>query len=303
MIVASCGTILIDVLRSQLLVGSEGLPLGILASQQRFKDLSYLISPEFRLGLAGFSSRWRRAGFALLLLAMALISIFAGPAAATLMVPTLRTGWGAGGASFWLKNDNDSLWPSELTAASIGGSHCQSPTVELLSNNPINMSGCIWSGYSLLEQAYKEAHLNDEIDLELEDGMIRWDMTINEKGWVAETWAMTSHLTIGMFTENIGTVGWYDALLSIPSSSLLHGLQYQERNETMAFVDSWVPVVRTSCNCYYPAFFNDSGETFDVCTPASEVGCRSASYGSDKCHYSIQNFPNTIPKSTHHTGL
>ena len=89
---ASCGTILIDILRSHLLFGPEGLPLGILASQQRFKDLNYLISPEFRLGLAGVSSRWKRAGFAVLLIAMVLISIFAGPAAATLMVPTLRTG-------------------------------------------------------------------------------------------------------------------------------------------------------------------------------------------------------------------
>ena len=261
---ASCGTILLDVLQSHLLFGPEGLPIGILASQQRFKDINYLVSPEFRFGLAGFSNHWKRAWFGLFLLALVLISIFAGPSAATLMIPTQRSNWPAGGASFSLANDNDALWPSSLTASSIGGSHCQSPDMQMLVTDSINMSGCIWAGYSAYVQAFKETHLNDEIDLLIDDGMIRRTIIINARGMVAETWVYTSHLTVGMFAEDASTIAWENAFKTIPGSSPLHTLQYQAYNQSMGFVASWIPVVRTRCNIYSPAYFNDSGEAFEV---------------------------------------
>ena len=83
-----------DIIRHQLLFGSEGLPLGILASKQQFTEVQYLLSPELRFGLAGFSRRRKRLLFGLFILASTLISLFAGPSAALLLIPTQRSDWG-----------------------------------------------------------------------------------------------------------------------------------------------------------------------------------------------------------------
>jgi len=89
--------ILMDMMRNQLLFGREGLPLGILASKQLFTDIKYLISPEFRFGLPGFAHLRKRLMFGLYILASTLISLFAGPSTALLLIPTQHSDWPARG--------------------------------------------------------------------------------------------------------------------------------------------------------------------------------------------------------------
>ena len=181
---SSLGIILMDVLRHELLFGHEGLPLGILASKQQFTEMEYLISPEFRFGLAGFARRRKRLLFGLSILTSSLISLFAGPSAALLLIPTQRSNWPAGGASFWLAGDDNSLWPSKLTTSSIGGPDCAYASMQELSTGSLNFSGCIWAGYSLLAEAFQQRHFSSGIDLIVDDGVLKRDYVIRSKGEV-----------------------------------------------------------------------------------------------------------------------
>ena len=246
LIVASLGLIIMDILRSHLLFKDEGLPLGILASKQCFTELQYVVSSDFRLGLAGFTQKRKRAIFGLLIVSSTLISLFAGPSAALLLIPTVRSDWPAGGASAWLAGDENSLWPSLLTDSSWGGSQCSRPNVQALVANNLNDSACIWAGYSPIAEAFKQRHWNDRLDLIIDDGVLQRQLVVHPKGEVAETWAITSHMAIGLLSKNLGNA-WYDALLGIEPSSPKYTLRYREHNKTTGSIQSWAPAVRVGC--------------------------------------------------------
>ncbi len=247
-----------DVLRHELLFGREGLPLGILASKQQFTEMEYLISPEFRFGLAGFPRRRKRLLFGLSILTSSLISLFAGPSAALLLIPTQRSNWPAGGASFWLAGDNDSLWPSKLTTSSIGEPDYAYASMQQLSTGSLNFSGCIWAGYSLLAEAFQQRHFSSGIDLIVDDGVLKRDYVIRSKGEVAETWVLGIHMAVGVLSKNVAAA-WYDALKGISPSSWRHTLRYRIFNETIGSVESWVPAVRADCAISDSLFYNSSG--------------------------------------------
>ena len=254
-----------DIIRHQLLFGSEGLPLGILASKQQFTELQYLLSPEFRFGLAGFSRRRKRLLLGLFILASTLISLFAGPSAALLLIPTLRSDWPAGGASFWLTGDEDSLWPSTLTASSVGGPDCENPDIERLSDAALNSSGCIWAGYSSIAEAFRQRHFSPEIDLIVDDGVLKRNFVLRTKDEVAETWVLAIHMAVGVLSKNVANA-WYDALIGISVSSWHHTLRYRIKNETVGSIESWVPAVRVDCGMTDSLFYNKSEVALEVCS-------------------------------------
>ena len=252
-----------DVLRHQLLLGPEGLPLGILASKQEFTELKYLLSPEFRFGLGGFAHRRKRTLFCLLILTSSLISLFAGPSAALLLLPTQRSNWPAGGASFWLAGDEDSLWPSNLTASSTGGSDCEDPSMQSLITELTNTSGCIWAGYSSLAEAFKQRHFGVDIDLVVNDGVLKREFLIRSSAEVAETWVLSVHMAVRVLSKNVAEA-WYSALKGISVSSWHHTLRYRIFNQTIGSVQSWVPAVRTHCAITDSVFYNNSGVLLEV---------------------------------------
>ena len=259
-----------DVLRHQLLLDSEGLPLGILASKQEFTELKYLLSPEFRFGLAGFAHRRKRILFCLLILTSSLISLFAGPSAALLLVPTQRMNWPAGGASFWLAGDEDSLWPSKLTASSTGESDCENPSMQSLIAELTNTSGCIWAGYSSLAEAFKQRHFAVDIDLVIDDGVLKREFVVRSSAEVAETWVSSVHMAVGVLSKNVAEA-WYSALKGISVSSWHHTLQYRIHNQTIGSVQSWVPAVRTHCAITDSVFYNNSGSLLEVCSRCLDI--------------------------------
>ena len=187
------------------------------------------MSPELRFGLAGFARRRKRLLFGLLILSSTLISLLAGPSAALLLIPTQRSDWPAGGASFWLTGDDDSLWPSTLTASSVGGSDCEHPNVERLSTEALNSSGCIWAGYSSLAEAFRQRHFSPGFDLIADDGVLKRDFVIRSKGEVAETWVLAIHMAVGVLSKNVANA-WYDALRGISMSSWRYTLRYRVFN-------------------------------------------------------------------------
>lgn len=265
LVVASLGTILLDILRNQLLFRSEGLPLGILSAKQQFTEPKYLFSPEFRFGLAGFARHRQRLIFGILIVTISLVSLFAGPSAALLAIPTQRNDWPAGGASFWLVGNEDSLWPSKLTASNIGGAHCANPSIQMLETSALNSSGCVWAGFSPLAEAFKQSHLSIPLDVIIDDGVLRRESLVRPRGEVAETWVLASHVATGVLARNVAQY-WYTTLVEIPASSSHHNLRYRFNNVTLGSVHSWVPAVRTRCETT-TVFANASGELFKVGYP------------------------------------
>ena len=229
-------------------------------------NLDYLISPEFRFGLTGFAHRRKRLLFGLFIVASTLVSLFAGPSAALLLTSTQRFNWPAGGASFWLAGDDDSLWPSKLTASSIGGSYCGNPDIQALSTADLNFSGCIWAGYSTLAETFRRRHLSNEIDLIIDDGVLKRTLVLRAKGEGAETWVLASQIAAGVFSKTMAEA-WYKALLGTPASSWHHALRYRIFNQTTGSVQGWAPAVRTSCGRTEPLFQNGSGSQLEVCSP------------------------------------
>lgn len=254
-----------DLLRHQLISGSEGLPLGLLASKHQFTELQYLVSPEFRFGVTGFAQRRKRILFGALIVTSSLISLFAGPSAALLLLPTQRSDWPAGGASAWLSGDDDLLWPSTLTASSIGGSGCKNPDMDAITSVNLNRSACIWAGHSSLAAAFSQRHFNNGIDFVVDDGVIRRAFVIRSKGEVAETWVLGIHMAAGVLSKNVASA-WYEALKWLPVSSWHHTLRYRIFNQTAISTQGWAPAVRSRCGMYTSDFSNSSGLSLEVCS-------------------------------------
>ena len=266
LIVASLGTIIAKILRHQLLFGREGLPLGLLTTEKEFTKANYLLSPEFRFGLAGFVSYRKRLMLGLLILTSTLLSLFAGPSTALLLIPTLRDNWPAGGASFWLVGDDESLWPSNLIGSSVGESYCKNPSLQALSMEALGYSGCIWAGYAMLTAAFRQRHLNGKFDFVIDDGVLSREFRLREKGEVAETWVLGSNMAAGVLSKNVAEA-WYQALQGISVSSMHHTIRYRIHNGTTGTFQSWAPAVRTRCNMIDLIYQNSSGLLQNVGSP------------------------------------
>lgn len=126
--------------------------------------------------------------------------------------------------------------------------------MELLSSDHLNISGCIWGGYQSIVESLKDAHLNGEVNMVLKDGILKRDFYIFLTNARTTLWVFASHLTVGIFSQNVGSA-WLQTIYNLPTS-----LKYRIQNQTWAYVESWVPAVRTACNLYDPSSseFGDS---------------------------------------------
>ena len=216
-----------------------------------------------RFGLAGYPwrGRWRtRLAFAILIGTSLFLSLFVGPSVALLVIPTTRPNWSGGGASVWLWGDNDSLWPSRLTNAHIGPSHCVAPSAENLTSEGFGTQDCIWSGFSPLLEFFKQAHLDFPTSFNYHDGIVGHDLVISPNEPPSPTFVYTIHLATGVILSNAAQL-WYNALLVIPQSSRYHSLLYRERDATTGYAQNWAPAVRTSCNIIEPYLYNHSNSS------------------------------------------
>lgn len=136
--------------------------------------------------------------------------------------------------------------------------------MQLLSTETMNYSGCIWAGFSPIAAAFKQRHFNNEVDLDVDDGVLRRRLVVRAKGKIEETWVLASHLAVGVFSKTMGEA-WYEALQAISQSSWRHPLKYRIYNETIGSVQAPAPAVRTSCTIH-ASYGNHSTVDLAVCT-------------------------------------
>ena len=148
----------------------------------------------------------------------------------------------------------------------MGGSDCEHPDIKRLSDEALNSSGCIWAGYSSIAEAFRQRHLNPEIDLIVDDGVLKRNFVLRTRGEVAETWVLAIHMAVGVLSKNVANA-WYDALKGLSVSSWHHTLRYRIFNETVGSIESLVPAVRVDCDKIDSLFYNDTGLELEVSFP------------------------------------
>ena len=237
----------------ELLHGPNGLPLGLLSLNKRFVEIQYLISAEFRFGLAGICPWYKWLAYGALAIGSTLISLFAGPSTALLLIPERRGDWPAGGASISLPGTEDEFWPSSLFGNATGGPHCAFPTPQkLILGAPED--DCIWAGASPIGERFKESRYTGVTELPSNDRVLsrEWGagfraVGVGTEGPNPETWVSAVQLAVGLMLKNAGQV-WFQALLSVPTSNKYEPLRWRSQGGTNGVAESWIPIVRTSCD-------------------------------------------------------
>lgn len=238
--VASFGSMFVDIVQREFMHGPNGLPLGLLSLKLRFMELQYLTSSEFRLGIFSLSPRFKLFTYCSLVIVSTLISLFAGPATALLLIPDRHGTWPTGGASVWLTGGEDQLRPSRLSGSVNGGPRCSSPTPQKLTLEAVEYADCVWAGLSLIAERFKEAHYTGGADFSINDNVLRREYGIDSKVWSPETRVSAVHLATGLMLKSAGQI-WFEALLSVPSSSKCHPLRWRSQGGTTGYAVGWAP--------------------------------------------------------------
>jgi len=258
-----------DFLRRELLSSSTGLPLGILTAPTRFVEVSFLTSPDFRWGIQGLPKR-KRFLLALFIIVCSLLALLAGPSSALLLFPQTYSDWPAGGATFSMVGTNDSMWPLQLDADSIGGANCQSPSESLVQMEMLNMTSCIWSGYSEILQFFQSSHFTTSYQtLLVRDGLVNRNVLLH---WAADTMAFGPHVPTCLYAKSLAEI-WYIAMINAPSTKTgtlkkFSNLRYRQIGGSTSSMKSQSPAVRTTC------FVNTSVTFSDVVNEARVVHSR-----------------------------
>lgn len=247
-------------MKTELLFGSDGLPLGFLSAKTLFQNPLFWLSPNFWFGQSGLRGR-KKAKLVLVLFVCAIIALFAGPASALLLLPQAFTDWPAGGATFSLNGSDASLWPDNLTQP-VSLCNISVPAFGLQS---LGSRGCLPTSSLSMSQVLRGWRFGDsEITaIDVDDGLIHRQVHI----WrpLADTWAITPHLAPCLFSEQISRVWQKEAILNADSTKqngLRQNYVFRVANGTSVTMQSQIPLVRVNC------FLNNTMKSFsDIVVP------------------------------------
>lgn len=253
-IIASLSVIIWDVLRNELLFGTNGLPLGFLSAPSRFQEPSFWFSPDLWFGRKEIESLRKKILMFSLVLTCTLLAVFSGPSSAVLMIPQWFTDWPGGGATFHIIGNNSTIWPDELLQGEPCG-RTQSQDGPLALVGLINDT-CATSSTAAITQALQGWTFKDRyFPIEVTDGLVRRKITINLYGPNGpDTWAITPQLAPCVFSRVLSYNWRFRAILSHMTDSIFSGYakyRYRKRDATVAVMKSQIPVVRVSCNMEY----------------------------------------------------
>lgn len=271
-IVASLSTVIMDIVRHELLQGSNGLPLGILTAKTQFMDALYLTSPDFRHGICGIVG-YKRILFGLFIMICTAISLLAGPSSALLLIPeTHDQDWSAGGAQFQLRGSHDDFWPSQLDDSFVGGEHCRVPQ-DSHQDRPLqpkpDTASCIWAGYEAMTQWWVSSHVTKKVSqIPMQDGGIRKMIHFRYSNHNHSVCAITVPLAPCTYSNTLGDL-WLIAAATVPSAkpgtlSKFQNYVYRNRVGSKVTIESEMPVVWTTC------LTNDSVTYADVVDKVGE---------------------------------
>lgn len=268
LIIASLSTVLMDVLRHELLYGTAGLPLGILTAKTQFVDAMYLISPEFRMNFWGLV-RSRKWFLAPLILICTVLALLTGPSSALLMIPHSHDDWEAGGAKFYMAGTNESIWPTFLDQTYIGDPFCLSPNQTDLAEHLPSKVECNWWGSSAILEYFSSF-------LDFGFGYTQY---MPAQGGVSRTIYLdlgsppfvpnlTASLAVGvhiapcLFSDLLIPI-WEDAMTFASIAvrgSLKHweNLLYRTRAGSTVSINSLLPLVQTVCYVGYNTYFDNA---------------------------------------------
>lgn len=261
--VASLATAIMAVVRAQLM-STHGMPLGLLSSPFRFNEMAYFWSPAFLFGTMSVTRRPREIGMVILLLGCGLLAAVVGPSTALLIIPYTENNWPAGGTDFWLIGSDDTLWPDHLNASHAGGTACLNPDDTQVTTAPLNMSSCLWAGYTQLAEGLKNRHFDWQSNITFNDGVVKRQFTRHQAGSdipyvkapkgekaveVGDAWVLGTHVPTARISRLIADER--ALACKIGSSTKRLGSKSNFKNATdglgTAKVDSWLPFSRVSC--------------------------------------------------------
>lgn len=249
-IIASLSVIIWDVLRSELLFDTDGLPLGFLSAPSRFQEPSFWFSPDLWFGQKGIKSLRKKILMLSLVLTCTLLAVFSGPSSAVLMIPQWFTNWSGQGATFHVIGDNSTIWPDELrNGEPCGRAQSQDGPLALL--GLINDT-CAASSTTAIAQALQGWTFRDiYYPIDVTDGLVRRKITINLNG--LDTWAITPQLAPCVVSRVLSKNWRFRAIFSRMTDSIFSGYakyRYRDRKATVAIMKSQVPLVRVSCSIH-----------------------------------------------------
>ncbi|KIX00567.1 uncharacterized protein Z518_09632 [Rhinocladiella mackenziei CBS 650.93] len=220
----SLAIVLFHVIRHELLFGN-GVSFGYVLSGFSFARIPYFWSPAFFNGWT-FSRQSlvsRRGLLLCLALACGIITNFAGPASALLMMPTMQN-WQIRHGDLDLNATNDQLWPASLTINNIGGSDCL---------NGASLSGtsnrCINNGYLPLYgnwQSRGPDYFDGTVTIMPDDfsggRVIHGHNPGPAQQGNSDTWASTPHAAVSHLLTSIWwNATWKGTLSGIGSTALV----------------------------------------------------------------------------------
>lgn len=272
----SLGLTVMDVLRYCLTRSKNGLPLGMLAAQNGFADLAYFISPEFRHGSRGLSTRWQKWLLPIYLIAIGIIMVLVGPSTAVLIIPSPRNDWPAGSATFNIVGDASTLYPTTLSDTSNMASECISPSEPDIAAPSAKFLGCPWAGYPILSSIYSEwasswnGYQNNPINF-YEFGLIRQTVQHRRAAqFSSESWALSTPLGPSIWSANIDNA-WNTAVLRLPGRYTLSSFSNYKWSMTAKNnrVPGKLPTVRTVCHYESVVDNSTSLQVFKTHSPIS----------------------------------
>lgn len=241
-------TIVLNLLRRELLTESEGLPFGFVLAPFQFQDLTYWLSPDFWYSQYALGRRAKWYKIVLLLATSTTIAIFAGPSSALLMLPQTFTHWPGGGAHFTMAGGQNSLWPDRLEEfprwCALTSPNSTAEEAE---------KSCSTGNFEIIAQTLRGWQQQQTLfNIDITDGLVRRHMNVVFPDFgKGDTWAIAPHLATCLYSE-ILTSMWHQEIFGASEASNemqpFSKYRYRKYTGTTATIQAQIPIVRVNCH-------------------------------------------------------
>ncbi|KAL8917121.1 MAG: hypothetical protein Q9208_008160 [Pyrenodesmia sp. 3 TL-2023] len=267
LITASTGTILFDIIRSELMYG-DGVPLGLVGAGFSFTGLSFFWSPDFLCSLRYKARLWKKAFLFVSIFVAGALALTVGPATAVLVIPRDQL-WQAGGSPFYLQGKEDDIWPTIVTYdTNRDPSFCLSSTSPGSPRNASEFAVCPSGGYKSLASHYSAVNVSSFLDTgttlpyvaDLSVSRYSYEIrsprpgvptqitlgNIRKEGGAGESFLAQPHAASIMFQEKL-TVDWWNAAHHEASNSPRNPARYHLYTDLSSSIETQIPSVGVTC--------------------------------------------------------